>query len=198
MEFFKSRRNRVYLSDGLVYKERAKASDAEYEADRLRCLRTAGVTVPEVVDVRGNSIVMEFIPGETLPDFLTRMEIEPDENTLHDAAIGLCGWLEKFYSAVDYTKTGEIRGDVNGRNFIISNGRVTGVDFEKQSFGPAEEDIGRLIAFIRTYDPAYTDVKRRFSAMFCRDAAPRFEISEKKIEFYYANELREMEIRRKK
>jgi tRNA A-37 threonylcarbamoyl transferase component Bud32 len=162
---FISKRNQVFLRDGLVVKRLATPEQAVEEAEILFRLYEAGVSVPRVFKQLHNEIVMEYIPGETIPDFLARLETERDEVSLRQAAQRLFLWFKNFYEAVGYERTGEIRGDVNGRNFIIAENRVISVDFGERVFGKAEQDIGRLLAFIRTYDLGVS-VKRHFSRLF--------------------------------
>jgi len=165
MKQFISKRNQVFLRDGLMVKRLAGPEQAVEEAENLFRLYQAGVSVPKVLKQLHNEIIMEYVPGETIPDFLERMEAERDEALLRQTALRLFLWFKQFYEAVDYGRTGEIRGEVNGRNFIITENRVVSVDFEERAFGRAEQDIGRLLAFIRTYDLAVS-VKRHFSRLF--------------------------------
>jgi len=177
MIYFVSKRNQVFARGGVVVKRLASPEAAAEEAALLRRFYKAGVSVPKLVRRRGNQLVMEFVPGETLPDFLARIENDSDDALLSETARGLCDWLERFYKAVDFANTGEIRGDINGRNFIVYGGHVTGVDFEARAFGSVEQDIGKLLAFIRTYKYAGTRVQRLFSAMFYREAVDRLRLS---------------------
>jgi tRNA A-37 threonylcarbamoyl transferase component Bud32 len=165
MKQFISKRNQVFLRDGLVVKRLAGPEQAVEEAENLFRLYEAGVSVPKVLKQMHNEIIMEYVPGETIPDFLERMEAERDEALLRQTAQRLFLWFKQFYEAVDYGRTGEIRGEVNGRNFIIAENRVISVDFEERAFGRAEQDIGKLLAFIRTYD-LVVSVKRHFSRLF--------------------------------
>jgi len=165
MKQFISKRNQVFLRDGLVVKRLAGPEQAVEEAENLFRLYQAGVSVPRVLKQMHNEIIMEYVHGETIPDFLERMEAERDEALLRQTAQRLFLWFKQFYEAVDYNRTGEIRGEVDGRNFIIAENRVISVDFEERAYGKAEQDIGRLLAFIRTYDLAVS-VKRHFSRLF--------------------------------
>jgi len=184
VELFVSKRHRVYREGDRVIKCHASVQAAAAEASLLRTYHRAGLRVPELLFQRGSELVMEYIPGETIPDFLAHRETESGscdaslvEATLVEAARGLCSWFADFYQAVGYMPGGEIRGDVNGRNFIIENGRVSSVDFEERAFGRAEEDIGRLIAFIYTYTLSGTRVKRRFAKLVYQEALEILSLS---------------------
>jgi RIO-like serine/threonine protein kinase len=123
------------------------------EAAELKRLHEAGVRVPKLIACENNVIKMAYIHGETLPDFLCRMENYPNDSELIKAADSIIKWLDIFYHAVDSSNTGENRGDVNGRNFFWDDGQFWGVDFEERSTGAKEQDIGRLVAFILSYNP---------------------------------------------
>jgi len=191
---FHSKRNHVHLCDTIVVKRCADAELANAEAALLKAL--AGLRVPAVLGVSGNELRLEYIEGETIPDFIARMETTSDDHEMREVARGLCDWLEGFYAAVDHADSGEIRGDVNGRNFILRDGQVFGVDFEERSFGSIAQDVGRLIAFIRSYDPMRTLVKRRFANMFYQFALERFSLATADIAREFRAERRAMRRRR--
>ena len=167
---FKSKRNDVFLHDGLVEKHFSCSESAAVECEVLSCLRSVGVRVPKVCANSGAVLKMQYIPGVPLPDL-----IETLENcwTVADAkmlALKLIAWFRDFYGAVKTDETGEIRGDVNGRNFIFDEVHCWGVDFEERVYGTKEQDIGRLIAFVLTYDPPETTLKNALADIILRDA----------------------------
>ncbi len=198
MKQFISKKNKVFLEDGLVFKHCADSTAAKKEAESLTCLASAGVWVPKVMKVSENTIVMEYIVGETIPEFLNRMEFVADEQQIFDAAQRLCSWLILYYDAVKHSRTNENRGDVNGRNFILTYNHVVSVDFEEHSFGSREQDVGKMCAFICMYDPAHTDVKRNFSKMFMQAAVEQMKLDEHIICDFYCREIDAMKVRRKK
>ena len=198
MRCFKSKRNQVFLSDGLITKRVSRPESAKAEAEFLRELHRAGVRVPGVIEQCGNEIIMEYLPGETLPDFISRMESAPDEAALHSAARRLCLWFEHFYAAVNHPQSGEIRGDVNGRNFIFMDDSVASVDFEGRVYGAMEQDIGKLLAFIHMYNPAQTSIKRRFVRLFKQAAQEKLGLSGAEICTQYRKERVAMRRRRAK
>jgi len=191
MQQFKSKRNQVFFSGDVVIKRLPTADAAEAEAVRLRALRAAGVDVPEVFGVHDGEITMAYVRGETVPDYLEHPTEAPDA-----VAAALCDWFERFWAAVDHACTGEIRGDVNGRNFIITDGRVVGVDFEERAYGSRERDIGRLLAFIHTYDLPGRRVQRRFATLFYRETLERLGLSAPEVLRQYKLERRAMRTRR--
>jgi len=97
---------------------------------------------------------------------------------------------------VDHANSGIIRGDVNGRNFIISPDRVVGVDFEEQANGTVEQDIGRLLAFVLTYDLPGNTAQRRFAWLLFRLAVKRLRLSPDEIQRQCRLEIAAMKKRR--
>ena len=208
---FKSKRNKVFYRGGRVIKAFADPMGAKAEAETLRRYRDAGLHVPKVFSCCDNLIEMEYIPGDTIPDFLERLEKpsataeiidEADRlakirtTEIRSAASMLVEWFAQFYKLVDHANSGEIRGDVNGRNFIISHDRIVGVDFEERAYGSIERDIGRLLAFIRTYDLPGESAQRRFARLFCRLAVKRLHLSPDEIRKQYRLEITAMKERR--
>jgi len=160
---FRSKRNKVLLRGGIVEKHFASIEAASYEAAALERLYAAGVSAPELIVREGCIIKMRYISGETLPDVIARLEKTEDRSALKQAADEIIRWLGSYYRAVDTDNTGEIRGDVNGRNFLFDGKRCWGVDFEEPATGVKEQDIGRLVAYVLTYDPPGTTVKKAFA-----------------------------------
>jgi len=171
MRQFVSKRNEVTLRDGLVYKKTKDPQAAFLEASILRELRGRGVAVPEVLDCRDGVLVMEYLRGEPLPDVIERGGY--DAGALAGA---LCDWFGAFYgaAAVPAGTAGESRGDVNGRNFLVRDGRICGVDFEERCFGSRARDAGRLAAFIETYDTRDRESQEALAEAFMRGFAERF------------------------
>jgi len=171
---FKSKRNQVEL---VVRKTVATLEAANSEADFLRKLAANGVAVPEVLDVRENVLYLQYIEGPTLPDFFC-----------DEAAESLSTWLKDFYNA-----TGEIRGDVNGRNFIFSGGKCYGVDFEEHVYGAKEEDAGKLLAFASTYSLP-EEKRERFVSVLRKFLTEGLDIVQ--VEHFYEKELEAIKKRR--
>ena len=199
---FMSKKNTVYYRYGVVIKIFADQKSADAEAEILREYHSAGVGVPRVLACHNNEIDMEYIHGETLPRFLERMSSMPDEDESRVVAGRLCDWFEGFYKAVGYprgkTGYGEIRGDVNGRNFIIAPDRVVSVDFEQRAYGSAERDIGRLLAYISTYDLPDDRARLLFARTVHDLAIERLGLSADEVLRQRELELAAMDERRKK
>ena len=155
-----SKRNTVRLINNIVEKTLDTPAKARQEANTLNALYASGVQVPRVLGIDGNILQLEYIKGKTLPDLIDEWEGGiPSDNCIDKTAEAIVLWLVSFYDGVDTKATGIIRGDINGRNFIICNSQVWGVDFEEETTGDILEDAGMLMAFTSTYDPADTPVK---------------------------------------
>ena len=209
---FVSKKNNVFLSDGVVVKHVASEEAAAFEAENLKRLYDAGVVVPKVFSCDEAVLTMEFLQGETLPDILENIEqLQIDSSSHVDLSEGLeeivlleirkatsaiIKWLSEFYNAVDSDVTGEIRGDVNGRNFLFDDALCMGVDFEEKVFGIKEQDIGRLRAFVTTYDPPGTQVKVEFARQILQEAVKELDVNEDEVKRQQDFELCAMQERR--
>lgn len=185
---FYSKRNEVFLRDGLVHKRAGSAGAAAREAAILRALHARGVAVPRVLDCRENLLALEYLPGVPLPDIIERGGYDPGA-----LAAALCDWFEAFYKAA---AAGELRGDVNGRNFLYDSAKIYSVDFEERRHGPKARDAGRLAAFIATYDTVDPQRQSDLAARFTREFMARFRCSAEEIAEEYEMERISMRKRR--
>jgi len=127
--------------------------------------------VPAVLDCRDGLLVLEYLPGDPLPDIIERGGY--DAAALAEA---LCAWFMAFYAAVP---SGESRGDVNGRNFLCHFGsddgaKIYSVDFESRCYAPPSRDAGRLAAFLETYDTRDPESQTALAEAFMRNFAEKF------------------------
>ena len=188
MKQFISKRNEVFLREGLVYKKTNAPGAAALEAGVLRELRAGGAAVPAVLGCRDGVLVVEYLPGEPLPDVIERGGYDVEL-----LAGALCEWFGGFYGAVS---AGEARGDVNGRNFLVHDGMICGVDFEERVLGPKARDAGRLAAFIETYETCDTQRRMALSQAFMRGFAERFGCGMEEILAERDGEYEAMRLRR--
>jgi len=190
---FKSKRNDVLLVNGVVEKHHRTAQAAAQEAQNLMGLHKAGVRVPQLITVQDNILHIEYIPGATIPDLLEQLEAHPNSDTRKKATNKIVEWLQSFYNA-----TGAARGDINGRNFLFDGESIWGVDFEEPLTGVCAPaiDIGRLMAFVQTYTPQGTPIKRQFANMLMQEAIQEFGISAVEILHHRDTELQAMLTRR--
>ena len=184
--YFKSRRNRVWREGERVYKKYGQLPGentggplrrAAYEADMLTYLHCCGVPVPKVYSCAYDLLVMEYIDGITLADFIEQNEAATPKMEAGRLAREILHWFDAFYSAM---QKGSIRGDVNCRNFLImQHGNIVGVDFETAHSGYREKDLGRLMAYILTYRPEYTPYKIELSDLLLEGFTAHFGLNPK-------------------
>jgi len=196
---FRSKKNKVLLSeDGIIEKHMNSSKAATIEANKLELLFNAKVRVPKVISNENNILKLEYIRGTTITDYIEDMELNtPDQKLLDYLSNNIVSWLIDFYNAVNHDKTGEIRGDVNFRNFIFDGTHCWGVDFEELVFGTKEQDIGRMLAFILSYHPPNTYIKNLLVEKLQNRAISELSINQSKILEWRDNELEAINIRRK-
>jgi tRNA A-37 threonylcarbamoyl transferase component Bud32 len=174
---FVSKKNKVrliktLLEDGgkqyFVVKEYSGPKNSiQREADILAGLNEMGVSAPRLYYRGERAIVMEYVSGSPLIDVMTDVEYIAQESldyiNVKGIASHLSRWLKSFYKAAARI-TGEniILGDISLRNFLVGY-KLYGIDFEDCREGYIEEDMGRLLAFIVTYLPAFTPFKIKFA-----------------------------------
>lgn len=154
---FVSKRNEVYLiklcdctdSRLAVLKKYSRDGhrllDTEYE--NLQRLKAIGITVPEILYKNSDSLIMEYIQGELAADLAARLDTG-------DWVDGLALWMAKLHRLVKGTDS-LLKADVNLRNFIYSNGKIYGLDFENTAYGDMRTDLGNLCFFILTNTPSF-------------------------------------------
>jgi hypothetical protein len=175
-----SRKNRLYKLKCMYGNERGTRPDyfiiKLYRGDRqknrkekehlmLRALgentRKSGIYVPGIFYSGDNFLITDFVRGGTLLEYLLSREtgnkdIRPDRTNPLAAA---CKMINDFYSiSKEITGYHCVFGDVNLRNFIAGSALYR-IDLEDWRKGNLSEDFGKLIAFILTYDPAFSDWK---------------------------------------
>ena len=182
---FQSKRNEVHLKDGAVHKIGPRARQ---EAETLQFLRGQGVAVPKVLRCDENLLVLEHLPGQTLPDL-----IEHGSYDVHVLSAALRDWFADYYTALP----GMLRGDVNGRNFLYDGQLVYSVDFEDPLLpGPPAQDAGRLAAFLASYDTNKPQQQLELAALFAAQFCVQFSCCPNEVAQAYLRELGLMRRRR--
>lgn len=193
---FKSKKNNVILFEGWgnrggqyqwIKKEYSSKSSMEKEYKIMKLLIQKGINVPEIYFVKEKEIMMEYIKGDILLDYIERFERGIIKGVQINKLIkNFLDWLAKFYDAFseDY-----IMEDINFRNFIVKNNKIWGLDFEDCHPGKKERDIGRICAFAISYFPLYSDWKIYFVIEFLNTSLEYFTLDIKEIKKAYKNEL---------
>lgn len=214
---FKSKKNQVWLLQAMHQKEgclsivykQVEASDVsseqtklKQEADLLTGLREEGVPVPLLRGVGKACLVMDYLPGVPLCDYLQQQEeLAQGEADLSAAALEalalLTAWLKGFYRAAEKV-TGKplVMKDVNLRNFLVKDGCLYGLDFEDCQEGEQEEEAGKLCAYFYTYDPAGTPWKIKAVDHLKILLREELNLNPARVETAIRDEIRSMEQRR--
>lgn len=203
VEKFKSKKNDVFKilcnfngeKKFFVLKRFSDSDKMNKEIQLLKGLKNNHLKVPEIFHVKDNNLIMEFIDGKTFLDIFEELEKSKSSN-YENLIDNLLKWLENFYTfaKIKFDKQ-IILGDIHLRNFLFSK-EIYGIDFEDVKFGTIEEDIGKLCAFILTYDPSWTTWKKTFSKILTIKSIKLFKIDENLITLETQKELNEIEKRR--
>ena len=122
------------------------------------------IPTPFEKDTENNVIIMSYITGENICDFLN------DPRKIIDEKIKvvslLADWLMNFHSFFSSENQFHIRGDANLKNFILSRSHIWGVDFEESRIGKPSEDLATLCVSLLTTDPMFTDDKFNLCQIF--------------------------------
>lgn len=161
---YPSRKNSVYLVRRDEERYILKVFSSDRSGNEYRVLRdayNAGIPVPRPVELKGRTILMEYVEGRTVNDLV-------DEGTGTEPVLGVASWLAKFHRA--FLRDGgevQIKSDAIFKNFILAD-RVYGIDFELSRPGRPEEDVGEAISFLLDTTPMFTDEKYRLAVAFIK------------------------------
>jgi aminoglycoside phosphotransferase (APT) family kinase protein len=129
----------------------------ELEYDMLMECSKRDIRAPIPIRKSREFIIMEYIDGENVSVLFDRYyeRIADTDSGLHidDLCDKLAGWLVQFHRKFDWKIA---RGDCILRNFLISNGKVVGLDFEECRDADPLSDLGDLCAFILSMRPEFT------------------------------------------
>jgi tRNA A-37 threonylcarbamoyl transferase component Bud32 len=119
---------------------------------------------PLEIDRENNVIVMSYIIGENICNIINDPDIALDEKK--KVAHLLADWFIRFHTYFKSEDGFRIRGDATLRNFILSRGRVWGVDFEESRIGKPSEDLATLSGSLLSTEPMFTDEKFQLCQIF--------------------------------
>jgi tRNA A-37 threonylcarbamoyl transferase component Bud32 len=137
--------------------------DTEYEV--LKKGSTAlCIPLPLEKDTENYVLVMSYIVGENVCDLINDQRVPFEEKK--QVIDLLADWLVKFHMLFKSEEGFRIRGDPSLRNFILSRGRIYGVDFEESRLGKPAEDVAGICASILSTDPMFTDEKYQLCEQF--------------------------------
>jgi len=115
-------------------------------------------------DTENNVLVMSYIMGENVCDIVNdpRIVLEEKQKVVHL----LADWFVHFHTFFKTEDSFRLRGDANLKNFILSRGRIWGVDFEESRIGKPSEDLATLCVSLLSTDPMFTDDKFQLCQIF--------------------------------
>lgn len=151
MKKFISKKNNVFLNGDVIVKKFTSVDRQQKELDIYKKL-DGKLHAPHIISCYGNTVEIEYIDGDTLLDVF--ISYENEGKNASEIFLKLINWLKRFNDV-----TGKRFYDVNLRNFIYYRGEVYGIDFEDAADGTYLEDIGKLFAYILTYNPMFTQYK---------------------------------------
>lgn len=150
-----SRVNRVWIVETdvrPVVVKRSLSGRCGREFETLVLAKSAGLDVPFPLYKEGDYIVEEFLPGESCEVMINHM-------FSYQAAEGMGAWMARFHSAFRSDDSTKVMADAVLSNFIYSEGRVFGVDFENAATGNLLDDLGQASASILGSEPFFTPMK---------------------------------------
>ena len=172
-------------------------------------LKGSDLNTPAIFYRKEALLVMEFLGDDTLLDYITAEEQESKRISLEDCSDPES--LKDRYSPLadaciyihDFNKTLQKRygrsfvfNDMNLRNFLIPGNRMYRVDFEDCREGLIEEDIGKFVAFLLTYKPAFTYWKLCISECIKKYCTDILSLDKDRINLQMDKEFERMKKRR--
>ena len=139
--------------------------------------------MPEVLEAADNALLLEFIPGRLVNDYL-------ETGRMEEMVLGVSSWLAGFHRAFYLDGKVRIKSDSIFKNFIAAD-RVYGIDFELSRPGIPEEDIGEALAHLLDTFPMFTEKKFSMCCSFIARYEKESGIQLSHIEKYIAGSLRE-------
>ena len=120
----------------------------ENEVELLYKCHEGGLPVPRLFRAENGVILMDYIPGETLTDYVNRTF----DSTIIDT---LARWYYEFHRI-----TGQVKEDPRLRNFICNKDTLFGLDFEEAHVGHWIVDIAGVSASLLDTNPIFDKRKR--------------------------------------
>jgi tRNA A-37 threonylcarbamoyl transferase component Bud32 len=108
-------------------------------------------------DAENNVLVMSYIIGENVCDIVNDHRTVPEEK--QKVVHLLANWFVNFHSFFKSEDGFRLRGDANLKNFVLSRGRIWGVDFEESRIGRPSEDLATLCVSVLSTNPMFIDEK---------------------------------------
>lgn len=149
----------------------------EIEKDILETCRERDILVPKIIETKDDAIILEYISGKNCKRLFDKTD---DEKVKKRILLGIASWLAKFHKEFELKKC---RGDSILANFILTDDKVYGIDFEEAEDGDSYSDLADMCTSIMRLRPAFTE--ERFSQTkfflkeyFSKSPAPMKDMTE--------------------
>lgn len=158
---FRSKKNKVqkinYDGKYFVLKEYNPEflEGLKIEKDLLESCEERGILVPKIIKAKNDTLILEYISGKNCKRLFDKIE---DVKVKKRILSNIASWLAKFHKEFELKKR---RGDSILANFISTDEKVYGIDFEEAEEGDPYIDVGDMCTSIMRLRPAFTE--ERFS-----------------------------------
>ncbi|DAC72689.1 MAG TPA: hypothetical protein DSN98_03855 [Thermoplasmata archaeon] len=159
--------------------------DIEYNVLKIGFSDLA-IPSPFEKDTENNVLVMSYIMGENVCDFINNPATALEEKK--KVVCLLADWFVHFHTFFKNEDEIRLRGDATLKNFILSRGRIYGVDFEESRIGRPGADCATLCVSLLSTDPMFIDEKFQLCQTFL-DAyrkSAKWDIENSNAEISYA------------
>lgn len=162
----------------------------EKEYRNIKALQKQGIPIPKIMYKSNDSLIFQYIQGELVGDLVEKQCLG---NWIDEFAL----WMVNLHKISN--KTGNLlKIDVNLRNFIYSDGKIYGLDFEEVGFGDARIDLANICFFILTNRPSFTKEKHIIMRQFLQNYEKYSGLKLKEMGRFLLQSRAEAKIRRKK
>jgi len=148
-----SKRNRVIKEGNRVIKTFI-VGDINQELFVYKKLKNANVDCADIITVDETTLVLSYIPGKTLLEYL--IECEKSQQSMQTYFQYWTDYMKKFHQAMN----GFRFSDVNYANFIVVEHKIIAVDFENVETGTMIQDVAAFICYGLFYKPIATKYKK--------------------------------------
>lgn len=152
--------------------------DPSFEAKMISYLYDAGVKVPRLLAMDNNTLMLEYIRGETMSETLETYEKRALDAS--EPVLALRRWITSYHEAGKSFPDMKVtsKGDLALTNFTYTPaGEIYGYDFEEGDYtGDWIKDLHMLAANILTQEPMFTDYKKDTVRVFLGDEYDRDEL----------------------
>ena len=143
-------KNKILITDSTVKKHFHSKIAFEKERHILNLLAESGLTANSY-HIDDRYIELEYINGQTLSQL-----IDKDEHNLLAVFDKLILWIREFNSITKNI----VLDDINLKNFIYSDGKIYGIDFESWHCGDNTENYTAVLAAVNTAYFKNEDIKK--------------------------------------